>query len=60
MTPNKRMQSDRSTGYASETAADARRYVLVQILLIVSLMLLSQNEWHSKDLEGNEIESQRD
>lgn len=27
MTHNKRMQSDRSTRYASETAADARRYV---------------------------------
>jgi hypothetical protein len=25
---NKRIQSDRSTRYASETAADARRYVL--------------------------------
>ena len=27
---NKRMQSDRSTRYASETAADARRYVLAK------------------------------
>ncbi len=31
MPPNKRMQSDRSTRYASETAADARRYVLQAI-----------------------------
>jgi len=28
--PNKRMQSDRSTRYASETAADAWRYVAYQ------------------------------
>jgi hypothetical protein len=27
----KRMQTDRSTRYASETAADARRYAAVQI-----------------------------
>ena len=55
MTSNKRMKSDQTTRYAPGLAADAERYVLVQILLIVSLMLLSPNEWHSKDLEGNEI-----
>ena len=29
---NKRMQSDRSTRYASETAADARRYAYIRRL----------------------------
>jgi hypothetical protein len=28
---NKRMQSDRPTRYASETAADARRYVIKRL-----------------------------
>ena len=31
MPNNKRMQSDRFTRYASETAADARRYVLLRV-----------------------------
>jgi hypothetical protein len=52
---NKRMQSDVAYGHA----ADAGRYVLVLILLIVSIMILSANEWRSQDLKGNEIKSQR-
>jgi hypothetical protein len=57
---NKRMQTDLTSHYASCEAADARRYVLIQVLHLVSIMLLFINEWHSKDLEGNEIKSQRD
>ena len=57
---NKRMQTDISTRYASENAADARRYVLIQDSHIVSIVLSFLNEWRSKDLEGNEIKSQRD
>ena len=41
-------------------AADAGRYVLVLNLLIVSIVLPFVNEWHSKDLEGDEIKSQGD
>ena len=57
---NKRMQSDQLTRYASALAADAGRYVLVLNLLIVSIVLPFANEWHSKDLEGDEIKSQGD
>ena len=35
-----------------------QRYVYLQILTIVSLMILYINEWRSQDLEGNEIQSQ--
>ncbi len=54
------MQSDQNDRYAFILTADARRYVLIQILLIASIVILFSNEWHSKDLEGNEIKPQRD
>ena len=56
---NNRMQPDFGE-LALPSAADAKRYVLVLNLLIVSIVLPFANEWHSKDLEGDEIKSQGD
>jgi hypothetical protein len=53
------MQTDQNVRYALILTADAMRYVHVQILTIVSIMVLFVNEWHSQDLKGNEIQSQR-
>ena len=44
----------------ANAAAKLTRYVHFHILTMVSIVILSLYEWRSQDLEGNEIQSQRD